>query len=696
MPPTDPVQETLAPTPFEAPRQQADLKARRLTPRRLATLVIAALIGITAWHLFTAKAVLIAFTPPAESESVSGWLTLPLGERYLVRPGDLSVQAEAKGYYPIDTRLTISNDADQRFALAFEKLPGHLRLTTGGIPAEVEIDGEPVGTTPLTVSSLSAGQHLVSIRADWYRPLQTTVDILGLDQSQDLALTLEPAWGTVSLSSQPAEARLIKDGEDLGLLPKTVRLLEGPQTVLITKAGYQSQRLDLVINRGDAITVPEVILAPANGAVTLNSTPTGALVTANGVYLGVTPLQHALSPNRNYDFLISKAGFESVTRSVQLAPTEVVTLDLTLAPRLGSVTFDIAPKQANIRINGVLQSNKNPTMRLPTTPQTIEISQDGFATITQTITPDADFPKTLRINLLTLAAAELAQFPEILEVRGGYRMQRILPATIELGAARRDRGGRSNEIQRLITLTEPYYLGTTEVTNAQYQAFDASHNPGVLGRTLLTAQERPVVGVSWDQAVAFCNWLSDQEGLPRAYASVNGRYELITPRTLGYRLPTEAEWSRAGRYADVAAGAQGDITGRARFAWGDDLPPPNDFANLADETAMGFAPNIIPNFKDRFRGPAPAGHFKANALGLFDLTGNVAEWVHDRFSTNRTPTAATDWTGPSEGAVRVIRGSSYLSGSFSTLRWAYRDSGLEGRQDVGFRLAKNAIAGAVE
>ena len=206
MPPTDPVQETLAPTPFEAPRKQADLKARRLTPRRLATLVIAALIGITAWHLFTAKAVLITFTPPAESESVSGWLTLPLGERYLVRPGDLNVQAEAKGYYPIDTRLTISNDADQRFALAFEKLPGHLRLTTGGTPAEVEIDGEPVGTTPLTVSSLSAGEHLVSIRADWYRPLQTTVDILGLDQSQDLALTLEPAWGTVSLSSQPAEA----------------------------------------------------------------------------------------------------------------------------------------------------------------------------------------------------------------------------------------------------------------------------------------------------------------------------------------------------------------------------------------------------------------------------------------------------------------------------------------------------------
>ena len=109
-----------------------------------------------------------------------------------------------------------------------------------------------------------------------------------------------------------------------------------------------------------------------------------------------------------------------------------------------------------------------------------------------------------------------------------------------------------------------------------------------------------------------------------------------------------------------------------------------------------FFPNIILNFNDRFRGPAPAGHFKANALGLHDLTGNVAEWMNDRFSTARTPTAATDWAGPSEGAVRVIRGSSFLSGSFKTLRWAYRDSGLDGRQDVGFRLAKNAVLSAPE
>jgi formylglycine-generating enzyme required for sulfatase activity len=696
MQPPDPTLETLAPTPFEAPRQQGLAPPRRLSPKRLAGLLAAVLIGLTAWHLFTAKAILVTFTPQAQSESVSGWLTLPLGERYLVRPGALTLQAVAEGYYPINTRLEILSAADQRFELAFEKLPGHLRLTTGAIPAEVEIDGEPYGTTPLRAADLSAGEHSVLVTAKWYVPLETMIDILGLDQTQDLALALEPAWAEVGFSSQPAGASLFVDAQDLGLLPQTARLLEGPRAITIAKLGYQSHTLDLIIQRGTSIAVPKVTLAPANGEVTIISNPAGALVSANSVYLGVTPLQHSLTPNQAYDFLISKSGFESEKRALRLAPTETITLELTLQPRLGSVELKVTPTQADIRINGVIHNSLQTTVRLPTRSQLIEVSQPGFATITQTITPDADFPQTLTVNLLTLAEAELAKVPKTLETRIGYRMRRILPATIELGAARRDRGGGSNEIQRTITLTQPYYLGATEVTNAQYQLFDASHNPGVLGRTLLTARERPVVGVSWNEAAAFCNWLSDQEGLPRAYEPVGDSYQLITPRTLGYRLPTEAEWSRAGRYADVAAGAQADITGATRFGWGDDLPPPNDFANLADDTATGFAPNIILNFNDRFRGPAPAGHFKANALGLHDLTGNVAEWMNDRFSTARTPTAATDWAGPSEGAVRVIRGSSFLSGSFKTLRWAYRDSGLDGRQDVGFRLAKNAVLSAPE
>ncbi len=176
----------------------------------------------------------------------------------------------------------------------------------------------------------------------------------------------------------------------------------------------------------------------------------------------------------------------------------------------------------------------------------------------------------------------------------------------------------------------------------------------------------PAISMTQYAANTYCKWLTAK----------TGHY---------YRLPTEAEWVRAGRYADG--------TGPSRFPWGDALPPPESFANLADSAAMGLAPNIIADYTDGFRGPAPVGHFEANALGIFDLSGNVAEWTHDRFSTARSTTVELDWMGPETGEVFVIRGSSFLTGTFSALRWAYRDSGREGRQDLGFRLARDVSRG---
>ena len=102
-----------------------------------------------------------------------------------------------------------------------------------------------------------------------------------------------------------------------------------------------------------------------------------------------------------------------------------------------------------------------------------------------------------------------------------------------------------------------------------------------------------------------------------------------------------------------------------------------------------MVPYIIKGYNDSFRGPAPSGTFPANNLGLYDLAGNVSEWVNDRYSVELSKDLELDRRGPESGEYFVIRGSNFSQGRFSELRWTYRDYGADARQDVGFRIARD-------
>jgi formylglycine-generating enzyme required for sulfatase activity len=103
-------------------------------------------------------------------------------------------------------------------------------------------------------------------------------------------------------------------------------------------------------------------------------------------------------------------------------------------------------------------------------------------------------------------------------------------------------------------------------------------------------------------------------------------------------------------------------------------------------------PTIIPGYDDGYASTAEAGKFAANAIGIFDGAGNVAEWVND-FYTVPTPgitTPIVDPTGPDRGKSFVIRGSSWRHAGPTELRLSYRDYGADARPDVGFRVVRNA------
>jgi formylglycine-generating enzyme required for sulfatase activity len=158
----------------------------------------------------------------------------------------------------------------------------------------------------------------------------------------------------------------------------------------------------------------------------------------------------------------------------------------------------------------------------------------------------------------------------------------------------------------------------------------------------------------------------------------------VYPFTDGYRLPTEAEWVWAIRYAEQPL--------PRKFTWGKNWPPPKGSGNFADLNARLLAPSIIPKYDDGYASTAPVGSFEANAIGIFDGGGNVAEWVNDWYTvpTPGITEPEVDPVGPERGTSRVIRGSSWRHAGITEMRLSYRDYGTDPRVDLGFRIARNA------
>ena len=172
----------------------------------------------------------------------------------------------------------------------------------------------------------------------------------------------------------------------------------------------------------------------------------------------------------------------------------------------------------------------------------------------------------------------------------------------------------------------------------------------------------PAVCMTQLAAAKFCEWLS----------AMTGHF---------YRLPTEAEWAWAARFKEGKM---------LRYPWGDALPPPTKSANIGDRSAASILGTIQSTYDDGYIVTAPVGQFPPNHLGLYDLGGNAAEWVHDFYiiTTGVSTKTSVDPLGPNEGDYHVIRGASWSSGGITDLRLSYRDYGTDAKRTIGFRVAR--------
>jgi formylglycine-generating enzyme required for sulfatase activity len=291
----------------------------------------------------------------------------------------------------------------------------------------------------------------------------------------------------------------------------------------------------------------------------------------------------------------------------------------------------------------------------PRQPQDLRVAGWPFDTaVAAKRLTDTHLPTTLKIDLADGKALDLLLVPA-----GEFIMGDVAGETDESPVSH-------------AKIARPFYMGAAEITNAQYAAFDTRHDSGVISMTgkdqgerghVINQPNQPVVRVTWNEAMAFCKWLSQKSGRK-------------------FTLPTESQWEWACR-----AGTE------SPFFYGNQDTDFSKFANLADASLnqldRGDAPPWHPRdrrFNDGSGVTSDVGRYQPNAWGLRNMHGNAAEWT----LTSYRPYPYTDDDGrndPNSSARKTVRGGSWFDRPHhadSAARLPYQP--WQAVYNVGFRV----------
>ncbi|MEL6676447.1 MAG: SUMF1/EgtB/PvdO family nonheme iron enzyme [Bacteroidota bacterium] len=303
--------------------------------------------------------------------------------------------------------------------------------------------------------------------------------------------------------------------------------------------------------------------------------------------------------------------------------------------------------------------------------EAFELAQRGRALFATRIASEADTAQTISRLLAEMAndrsfsIARQKYIPVLKTVRG---------TRFWMGSEPGERSSRKDETLHEVRLSD-YQIGVSEVTVLQYYVFSqATDRPMPTEFKWKIKADQPMVNISWHDAVAYCNWLSKENGVAPAYGS--GQNPSWDATSTAYRLPTEAEWMLAAH----GGFSQPQEKKRNRYAGGEDMK------------ALGW-------YKSNSSSQAQAVKQKQpNELGLYDMSGNVWEWCWDGYDETyfqqcKEQGLVINPKGPSEineAAGRVNLGGGYGSSSANCRinNRSNNEAGLKS-DDLGFRICRS-------
>lgn len=513
-----------------------------------------------------------------------------------------------------------------------------------------------IGTTPMN-KKMPYGTY--NYRAKRYK-YHDDVGIARVDKTRVIMdLKLKPAFGSVSVSSQPQGAKVFLDGEDTGkVTPCTIgEIASGRCDIRLQLKDYAPASQPVTVTDGMTASV-NVALEARFAHVTINSLP-GAAIKVNGAEVGSGSYSNNMAEGI-YDIEASLASHRPETKQIEVIAGVPQTIELRPTPIYGMLDVNSDPMGANITINGKSYGDTPTTIEnLLVGDYDVVLTKPGYASVSQRVTIAENSPASVdvkmqkgemknsqigesalsvsAINLTPSWSASVTPSQRAVLEKLIANMVRVEGGTFTMGATPEQGNDAASDEKpaHQVTLSD-YYIGRYEVTQKEWQAVMGNN------QSMLKGDNLPVENVSWNDCQDFVNKLNQLTGLK-------------------FRLPTEAEWEYAARGGKHSRGFKysgsnniGDI------AWYD--------YNSGDKTHQ-------------------VGTKEPNELGIYDMSGNVYEWCSDSFGSYSSSLQINP-TGPSSGSDRVLRDG----GFHNSLAWAFRVSRRSHRNPsdrhgyIGFRV----------
>jgi formylglycine-generating enzyme required for sulfatase activity/TolB-like protein len=469
-------------------------------------------------------------------------------------------------------------------------------------------------------------------------------------------LTTAKTYGSVNIITNPTGASLYLDGSEYGSTPvRRDDIVTGDYTMVLHRDGYVDIVQGLTVQSGRTAEV-NVNLVKQMGSIKVTTDPVGASVYLDGNYKGTTT-----SAGLKFDYLSVgsykvKAEFDkyySDEKSVEVYYNQTASVNLTLKPKPGSVFVVSTPGGADVYLDDKKQTGKTPfkVAEVSTGAHKVKAYLDGYKTEEKSVMVEAEKTATISFDLVKVeiptappsAGSGSFSGETISGALPGMTFVKIPSGSFQMGSNEDDSEKPIHPVN-----IKSFYMMTTEVTQAMWKEIMGDNPSNWKGDNL------PVECVSWNDVQEFLKKLNQRDP---------GR---------NYRLPSEAEWEYACRAGTTTRYYNGDNANTlGEIAW---------YSNNSDTKTH------------------PVGQKRANAWGLYDMSGNVWEWCEDYWHDNYigAPTNGSAWLSPS-GSYRVLRGGSWYSPyhhythHLNNCRSAYRsyDSPSNRYYLSGFRLVRS-------